>query len=348
MVLDELVDPYNTDILIHEFVINDHAGSIEDRQLKLDFWLTRVKALFAQASRPPPPILVLCLWGYGAAGENGKFLKERFDTHPMEHMGEVIQQYVELGWDIGMIDVPLTLNATRVKEDVPYLFDDAHHPSCNGVKLIGSMLQHAILQDLASNFCSPPSARLAHPPYNEVIQRNKAPKWQSLWNDLFHPETRVGSIFTWTPRLNNTTALDIGTDISDWQTVKMGKTVDNRADRKKGYHIPACTGTNSSMLTLVLKEPDLTWLGIGCEPLEVRMVLNGQAITVKSDESWTPDVQHFYIAQWINLKDQNISSAQSYALNLCNPKPNVKMALRILVGVMKPSSKGSNDLEVPS
>jgi hypothetical protein len=60
LLLDQLIDPNGTDVIIWEFSLNDMALTVQER--KLNFWLLRVRTFFVQAGRlPPPPFACLLL-----------------------------------------------------------------------------------------------------------------------------------------------------------------------------------------------------------------------------------------------------------------------------------------------
>lgn len=330
--LDGYFDVKNTDLIIWDYFINDDAithngkGGRPEQVRMLDFWLTRVYAHFQPAS--PPPIVLLYLWEFKAAQKLKENQIQTLDQKPMNYLGDLIDSYRALGWDIAVVNVPAAVNITQLKKNVRVLFDDSHHPSCQGTHLIADLLEHALLSNLAPGcpLQELPNAtnnqtKVSLPHHTHRIPAGENPQ---LWKDLFNPQARVGSFSAFEPRLlpdhsnlhisNNT---HFGKNYySSWPKVLSGKADPSREDRKYGYHIPACKGSNITM-DLALQEPDLKWLGLALEgSASFEVTLNGRLVApTPATERWGgPPISH-----WIRIQQP----AKEHVLTIChkNKKP---------------------------
>lgn len=209
------------------------GGSKEKQAQLLDFWLTRVKHLFAnsksttmnESRRHPPPIILNFIWGFRAA-DDLENLASALDQNMMSYMGPVIASYLALGWDIAVIDVGPTISKiSALQDNIELLFDDVHHPSCDGVKYIADMIIHSVFTNMAIQCYSetyndngdgkdirdnnhdgiPPKLWTKHN-LSESIHTNgimnTLPSINELWMDLYSEDAILASLTPWEPRLS--------------------------------------------------------------------------------------------------------------------------------------------------
>lgn len=337
---------------------SDHAGGggKAEQVRKLDFWLTRVQALFAQAGKPPPPIIINYLWGinYGYRLRHGTL--KNVDHNPLQYTGALIDSYRRLGWEIAVMNVGAAVNTEAVLAQPDLLFDDGSHPSCSGTHFIADMLAHLFYSNLASQ-CpavdhaneAPNVDRPSHdsmvPIHNQIAPNTTTQKVDGLWEDLFRSDAVVGSLTAWEPQLGNTSILRVHNpqDVLGWERQNQGKAVPAREDRKIAYSIPQCQDDNgqSQQLSLTLLEPGLAWLGLGQQgTIEVR--INSIPIPFKKIAGWCLCAP--YVKQWIHVLD-HVQKADNYVVSLChNGKPKDQSNLGFLVGVSLPDDSSSGSI----
>jgi hypothetical protein len=345
LLLDELLDPNATDVIFWEFALND--GSPLDHQRKLDFWLTRVKSFFAQAGKPPPPIVLIFLWEWYArqrlikVGEDGTV-----DMNPMAFTGDLIDKHRANGWDISAINVGASVNRTAVTSNVKLMFDDTHHPSCEGVKLIADMLAHVLYSNLAlpcalnsALQCSVDAAQQRPQPMfnpHQGLPGEDIPKeCELLWKDLFYEDTVIGSISAVVPRLGNVSNLRAEKldHIWSWPTMVTGEIDPGRQDRKLVLILPLCNENRNFNVTLL--EPELKWLGLSPEQSTkagLLLTINNVPIQLSS---FLPSCKLDSLNEWVLIKSQ-VQKATKYTISLCKKATdNVPFFLH-LVGVSVP------------
>ncbi|CAB9510352.1 expressed unknown protein [Seminavis robusta] len=229
LMLDQLIDPRSTDVLLWEFHINDHHGSLEEQVRKLDFWLTRVRVLYH--NQPPPPIVLLYLWEFQINAQNGKWIQRTNGTIINQRVvNSVIHNLLDTpsysNWDIGVINVGAVINRTTIMAHSSRLFDDRHHPSCQAVGIIADMIQYFLVSNLLSSslvrsnndttandtttgttisssitsFRGSAASTNIYTNTQSVLSPDIPLEWKELWTDLFDANTTVGSLSPWVPR----------------------------------------------------------------------------------------------------------------------------------------------------
>jgi len=326
---------------MHDLILNsiraDDAGSGgEPEQVRiLDFWLRRVKSLYAQVGRNPPAILLLHLWGYGA---KNKLINpqgpETLDRQPRRYIGPLVDSYRVLGWDIAMVNVGAIINATAIRSGPSplnssrFVVDDTNHPSCRASHVISDILQHAFYTNLASPKCTVPELK-KNPNYGNNQSRTPSelevpePKFivpqrldnfRALWKDLFRRDVRIGSLSSWEPRVHNITTLkgfsghNSWESISTWPTILRGNADPHRSDREYVFRLPLCPNTNNASvadpnrLVIRLKDPDLKWIGLNLQGRDRNIYVNNVQITETAKvfaKDWCYGSTH--ISHWIAI-----------------------------------------------
>ncbi|CAB9504921.1 expressed unknown protein [Seminavis robusta] len=354
LLMDQLIDPLTTDVIVWEFYINDECGAQgggpSEQVRKLEFWLTRVQAIFAQAGRPPPPIILLYLWPKGA----GNRLK-RNETNTLKKVDPkgsllVIDDHSYYrGWDIAVLNVAAAVDTSTVLANPSLLFDDAHHPSCTGVNLIADMLQHVFVTNLAAEQCSTTTTNgkiqqqhkrdgYGRPPH----VGNMDSRWELLWTDLFRQNARLGSLTAWEPRIHhNASNLQVENmaEIYHWPNKTLvGKANPGRQDRKYAFVLPTCQ--TQEPLNITLLEPNLKWLGMSLTGNHIWLSLNhNKPVKLpEPDTSW--NFANVFINQWIPVR-QEVGEADKYVLSLCSSDSESIAYFQHLVGVSIPNDSDS-------
>lgn len=331
--LDGLIDPLETDIIVWDFLVNDTAynGGMQETVRKLDFFLTRVQKLYAHAKRPPPPIVLLYLW----RDQPRNWLINNSSLNGKVGM-ELVQKYIDLGWNIAIVNVGATIASASLRDNPDLLLDDNHHPSCKGTNLIADMIRHLFYTNiqqctLEALQLQPPlgdNTLLEVPPHAQTWAETTTPR-KELWNDLF--EGKVGSISAWVPQTpSRTTLLKVESlhAIDRWQKRVLEKADGGRDDRKFGFLLPKCLA--SGFLLLPLKEPNLRWLGFSLED-DTKLEINSKPVPTTKDATWNFGVTR--ITHWIQITPEMQST--SYEIMLCNTIDNqgIDRHLQYIIGV---------------
>ncbi|CAB9514577.1 expressed unknown protein [Seminavis robusta] len=359
MLMDGCVNAANTDIIIWDFLVNDEAGGggTKEENRKMDFWLTRVHAHFAKAGKPPPPIVLLHLWGDRAMTNVNKYKGKRkvfdiLDRKPHRYLGRLLTKYIESGWDIAMINVAAAINGTALSQNVKLLLDETTHASCAGTSLMGDMIQHLFYTNVASESCTLQNALTEPPPQPVVplphsLREPKMPspiseaKWTPLWHDLFREDARIGSLSVWKPVEANLTNLHLlpgwQATIDSWPTRLTAKHRAGRFDIKNGLVLPECANT-TQMLNFYLQEPDLKWLGFNMKGGERHVYVNGmELLEVKArPHDWCFGFTQ--ISHWVNLKNYTairLPEDGIYTISFCHTTPTkaTEPTLSFFIGV---------------
>ena len=372
--LDTLVDPTQADILVWEFSPNEGWGKDRSDPRKLQFWLTRVQALFQQRGMPLPPIFVIFLWerniglpkkrqillsgGLSASGKNAlPFL-------------EYYKQDYEPRWNIHAINIGATaVNLTALADDPTMLIDDEIHPNCHTVHLMADMIQHALHSNVAN--CNDVGSRSSNinndssmakkpmhvslnytvipppPPPAQELEQN--PILNELWNLMIDPTVRVSSFTPWEPNVGRSTLhVHNLTHIQNtWPTLMTEKTYRWRDDRKKGYALPYCEdtersaadGTTPSRPTITLLEPQLAFLGIGITKKGlIRAFINGMEVEMAENRKFRGVLGFGYLNRWVQIpsSSEGVPAASNYAIAFCDAGGRGKASLRQLVAVIRP------------
>lgn len=301
IMLDQLIDPYRTDLIVHEFGINDQANSSPEMQaLQLDIWMGSLHALYAPHNRKPPPILLLYLWEYQAAKHPDRIRQQGLEAATFSNQQKVTEYYrTQLKWDIAVVNVAGGVNHTIVADDTKTLMDDNHHPSCVGMHLISAIVQQAIWSSLtlvtvnhhndtnanatatansnSSGYCPEQpdenaplnSNTTTHPHmHNPVPQGNR--RYHDMFQALYQEGTRLGSLTAWEPTANTSTAppnkWNLTVTTSNGTKPKLVLTArasHNRQDRKVAFVVPPCQ--EGSLNISIPETYDVEWLGISYE-----------------------------------------------------------------------------------
>ena len=264
LVLDEMVDPYTTDVLVWEFAINDALGGSTfgsprtEKNLRemMDLWLWRVVQHFESVTQPVPPIILLYLWD-STGIQDGIVLQRAYEAQLA-----VVKHYQCAGLHISVVNVGGAVNGTNVAQSGANLLDDYHHPNCEASHLIAAMLRHALYHDIIPCHYNQHSARgnkggeILHSlsPFTNILDL----KDQAVLSAMLQ-RVEIGSLMKWQPQ-NGTSKLAIG-DETNLKTEAMhgSKTSATRSDRKISYKLKVCP----QMTSFLLPEPQLEWLGIG-------------------------------------------------------------------------------------
>lgn len=333
----------------------DHHGSGLERHRKMDFWLTRVKAHYELAGRRPPVILINFLWTYAAGGGKGLRRKKSIDSYPMTEYTTILDQYRAIGWDIAVINVGAVADMKHLRNNPRVIFDDMHHPSCSGSKLIADMLKYVFYTNLAgdkNNQCTAQyyqkqwhvhnTTKTILPPIKTTMA--ELPEYvRPLWDDLFREDAKVGSLTPWVPRVENATNLQIEgypetAIVNQWAWNQFGKSFSSRDDRKRAFRMPKCDPKENQTITLL--EPDFKWIGLSLMNMpDLKLEVNGVPIqNLRKNRGWNKGI--IYIEYWINLKEYNLPKAEKYDILFCNRNPdkNSKVFFAHFVGVMVPET----------
>jgi len=260
--------------------------------------------------------------------------------------GDIIQRYLDFGWDIQVVNVGAAVNSTVLARNVKYLFDDNHHPGCNGVHLISDLIQHAIYTNLAATCpTNPPALPTEHfpiPAHKEILG-DVSPQWNDLWTDLFRHDARIGSYTPWKPTANITDLhLANRQAIDEFETYNLGKSSIFRTDRKPGYIIPSCKNASTPPINFVLDEPDLKWIGLSHDmDNTLRVSINNMTVKVKDDASWNI-AGKVWFRQWIHLPTRKVPQADSYTLTLCKRVDAFVGLLHIVAVMLPPNTTDAN------
>ena len=324
--LDELINPSTTDVLIWEYATNDALGGTtghpyrtpEHCRAMLNLWFWRVARIFAEVGRPPPPLIMVYLWD--ANFEEQKTFKAVGQT-AIQAQIEVIEFYRQQGWSIEVLNVGGVVNVEQLARGFFQLLDDAHHPNCLGMKLISAMIRQTLYSDLAtcgdaSLLTTKPSKHLLTP----MLNTNQS----ILLNFLLAGNTRIGSVMEWTPQ-QGTSSLRIDHDAkvsSSVQATAGSKAAATRGDRKLSYTLPPCP----TRLEFTLFEPTLEYIGAGygggdyfSNPYngQVEMVVNGIQINSTSTVMDGLDFDLLkFMSLWLHVPT-NIPPADQYTVSFC-------------------------------
>ncbi|CAB9522713.1 expressed unknown protein [Seminavis robusta] len=378
LLLDELVHPLTTNVLVWEDVLVEASDTTEDSRQKeleqarrLDFWLTRIHALYDQAGKRPPPILINYLWDV----ETVKRVKQTppvtlppgiqqqrrqqqhtslVDRKPLQYTQKLIDSYRSLGWNIAVMNVGAVIKDHRL------LLDDNDHPSCQASNLMAEMIQHAFYSNLAAdrNCTSDTHSPLHHdwrhhgetqsivPPHPNVLGDVITTRWETLWRDLFREDAVIGSLTAWEPRIHNRTNLKMAPQgRTKWpMTVQKNEpkhrdpSVGDDTDdlKNQAFWVPRC-GFGSSDFKITINDPNLKWLGLGIEGKDhFKLLING----VHTKHTATPrapwSFQPVHITQWVPVLEHVAQSSQ-YEISICRDHPT-RGSLHHFVGVSVPPS----------
>ncbi|CAB9515763.1 unknown protein [Seminavis robusta] len=326
--LDTLIIPEQTDVIIWDHAPNDsplweemNRGGTEEEIRKLDFWLTRVRLLYAQNGKPPPPLILLHWWPPEWFKQKNGMLVD-LDSHTRDHVGALIQSYRTAGWEIAVVDVGAPIEVTpSLQKHHRMLHDDPVHPSCLMTNFVADMLQHAFYSNWpSSGSCPLPTSKTAAsitnswPPHKSIAWYDRD---QALWTDLFHENAKIASLNSWEPKVR-LSSLQIGHRqeiATTWPTVTWEQTDELRADRKNGFVLPACDKGNRTVQ--ILNEPDMKWLGVsllrGNKLIVNDLLVDVPAREPKDDPYAWP---HHHLSRWIRLPD-HVPKSDSYNVSMC-------------------------------
>jgi hypothetical protein len=341
LLLDRLVDPFQADLLVWEFALNDYSAMPDIAAKRLNFWLSRVEALFyTVAKRPPPPIILLYLWetyvGRKPAYVERKGLVAKAYN---EHTKKMIDHYRnDLGWNIQVINVGSSINGNVFLRNKKALLDDVHHPNQVGVHLIADMLQYTILQDIStciSNIAGPGFSTISTKQVQEsnemIADHEEAMQKLSIEKLLFRKDVRMGSFTNYLPQRNTgMPVLRFGNSTQmDKLFLKLrnaDKNLRTRQDRKKSYNVPDCLETTSaknspgllsslSWLNITLLEPNLEWLGLMYIGTTVHLLINDKPVPAPNNGKDNNDVLES-VRSWIHVAE-SVPYTTKYKFSLC-------------------------------
>ncbi|CAB9531758.1 expressed unknown protein [Seminavis robusta] len=214
MHMDTLLLPNETDVVIWDHgpdddqILTKHNFGGEAEELRrLEFWFTRLKALYGQAGKPPPPIIVLRWWRrtWWSRKTHGPTL----DSNQMDYLGPLFSHLQGLGFDIAVVNVGAAIPWTsrfRSKESHRLVSDDGLHPSCSGATFAAQMLEHLLYSNWGNGTESCGGALPSRTIVKQPMKHNNnnvswSPQDQLLWEDLFREDAKLGSINSWEPKL---------------------------------------------------------------------------------------------------------------------------------------------------
>ncbi|CAB9514062.1 expressed unknown protein [Seminavis robusta] len=348
LVVDHLMDPYNTDLIIREFSVNDGLNLDVPRRRgdvtgHLDLWMARVYSLFAAAGiSPPPPLLLLHLWDY----DEGKHLEEmKLSGHlrdqVLQRQWDVIRHYQSImNWDIQVINVARGINGTVVADNVEALLDDPLHPSCTANQLISSMVHYALLENIGAHCTSHSTLQqTSTPPQQQPTElkpfrpAERDPFLANPFFDAFvqgHLVARVASMSPELPHAPNVSNFNSQTmqslALMDSLVVNSDREDYRRMDRKTFWRLPGCQEDNDKQpLQFTLHEPDLEYLAFRLTNMQRQMWFR---ITINNgiSKDFTPDspLSHQRFTVLWKIADILAAStrAQQYHLSFCSTIPN--------------------------
>lgn len=294
---------------------------------KLDFFLTRVRSLYAHVHKPPPPIVLVYLWGSNASTqiENGQSL----DANPLQYTETMIDKYRDLGWNIAVMNVGKIITVNALTPTQPLLnAGSAYQPNCAAATLIADMLQYLFYQNIAecpletlqqqqkSTANTLPSAP-PHSVYTSDLTHRE------LWKDLFTEGTQIGSISAWEPQLGHRRSQ------LPFENLHGVKTYEKEGN---AWLVPKC---NSRHILVHLLEPDLAWIGLNLSPdHDLWIELNGEKI---KDLAETKINNFEQVTHWLPVKEK----ADQYEMTICdrNVDYKIKKTVHFFIGVTVPDKK---------
>eukprot|EP00797_Seminavis_robusta_P027713 Sro522_g159610.1 n/a (517) ;mRNA; r:42080-43630 len=372
LVLDRLVDPETTDVIIWEHSLYDFKGS-DQHDREMDFWLSRLEALFRTANRPPPPILLLHLWDELVALDNPS------NTHIIgdRNVEPVIDNYREQkGWNIQVTNVGATVVQAAHKQAFGQLVDRNYHSTCRGSELIADMLAHTFYQDMASCNQTVLASNLMSLRTDEESAAKHGQTYTLTSNTfnytrnttlpltelLLRKDIRTVSLNHWKPNLGvSSTHLNIpnmaeSTHLLEFvpvmntptskelQTAKVQWAIQKVYERLS-YRLPLCA--NFDFVNLTIAEPTLEWLGLAYKGGRIDAFMNGEPLSLVHDgRALSGGLEG--IRDWIHV-GHLLSPAPSYNVSFCSRKVDKRgqssVWLHQLVGLLLPSSSGESRSE---
>ena len=119
--------------------MKDKWSKDHPRSRELALWLARVKEIYSLAGKPPPPILLVFLFEKNIAKER-KLKRIRKDPDYFHGMVEealpYVEEYRDQGWNLEMISLGTTIDATKYAENPSLLVVDEKHPNCRTNELL--------------------------------------------------------------------------------------------------------------------------------------------------------------------------------------------------------------------
>ena len=351
LVLDELVDAKRADVLVWEYATNDALGgktgafprSADALARGLDLWLWRVTRHFKAARRDVPPIVMVYLWDSnpGFSDQLGGVTTRAFDAH-----APVVAHYRRAGLRIATADVGGILREHR--DSAHRALDDIHHPSCEMMHLIASVLAQVVVGGIASAafrrrqcVAEAREARARASAVRPAMDRGRDTRGDLLRTLMSNEE--VASLMEWEPQGGTTLFRlgDVGGAERAVEPTHSARAYEGRADRKTSYALPTCPAN----ITFTLLEPALTWLGLGygggaferhMYSGRVRVAINGvvgvRSLDASLNSSAASDFFSLFPAQthpfqrgkpaselireWIHIPSA-VGRARSYVLSLC-------------------------------
>lgn len=341
LLLDSRVDPLQHDVVLWEVAINDHAAG--SGGLAMEFWMRRVYSLYAKQNRPLPPLIFLHFWDYRAEKiPKSKLMQNGTGLGSFPEQKPIIEKYQELGWSIQVLAVGNTLDKRAISQDMSLILDDVHHPSCEVLHLVASMIQQAIYKDMAT--CditsvvqnSMTATNTNNPPF-DIPNLAKLPPPGSIAALLIQPRVRISSFSRWKPTIGTSFRMESVHENNPLELVGIAR--DTRADRMASFVLPVCS---EAPLKITLLEPSLKWLGLsygeqGAFPTTkevpaglVPLSVNGSPVSYLSRQN---RVSRGWISSWVDLSSWKVPQS-SYTLSFCRTDPERKVMLNFFIGLV--------------
>lgn len=160
-----------------------------------------------------------------------------------------VQRYRDEGWNLQMLSLGTTINATKYVEDPRLFAMDEIHPSCRSMRQISDMIQYVIYSDIASCGVADFDKAVDHnnvsipePKVTDTLEDISTLWVRDLWQLLLREDVRVGTYTAWLPSMPTPSNLNISNleELHNQPKVNGAKSYPDRADRKLFHTIPTC------------------------------------------------------------------------------------------------------------
>jgi hypothetical protein len=342
LLLDNFVDPLDTDLIMWEFAINDHSRNATG----LDFFFRRIHHLYATHGHSPPALLMIYLWDKNAAEKEASEIRTTGPgTGSYKKQMATIEHFQSLGgWNIQVITVGSAISKKDVAENKKLLWDDGHHPSCHGVKLIANMVAHALYTSLAAACFSDPDTST---PATPLLP--SAPSEPTFKPFVFQNTTQISSLTAIEPNAGTSSihfapTIGLHGNTTTTRYAILGKTLPSRKDRKKYWHINQCfSNDEDEVLTFTVLNPNIRWLLLGFGNIHINRLssdlvirINDESFHLQNHDKGAPwgrygyEHRRTYIDEWVKITP-SLFNATSYKISICDQGNNTEPVLQFFL-----------------